>query len=690
MRTMSTKAAATLLALCLAWPQGLVFAAASPEPQGEIDALLKASKPKVVVFDGVEVSEDRVMLKLSGKVKHQTQLLDDPPRLLVDLYGTDYQVGVKSIPGKGPRIKGVRGAQFKGAPDMVSRVVVELSEKVPYRVALEGDNLVLALLSEGAIPTEPQGAAVPEPASAPAVAAAAPAEEKDEPAKPAEAEVPVAAAPVVAARPTVAVPKAQPKPQPKAQPKPVVAAMPPLQSVPASRPAAATRAPAPKAAAKCRSQQGTDILSRLPCDPVDLDFDNTPIKDILTLLSAKTQVNIISGPEVAGNLTLHLKGVPFDEAFRTILSMTGLTTIQVGENILRVLTPTSLTQVQANATTMTKVVTLRYSKASEILPALTSVRAAEGRTKGNAIVDEKSNSLIITDSIEGMASMERLIQRLDEVPKQVLIEAKIVEVNLNDQVDFGIKWDIYKAQTGSFLGQKGLTMIGSRVEQTTDLTSQNMVTTVQRENATPTRQPADGSLTGVDLLPSGPVGMLTIGRVTNNYFLNMQLGAAAQQGRLKVLSDPKIATLNNKAAEINVTDQIPYDVSQLSANGTVSRNIQFIAMGITLKVTPIISADETRITLDINPEVSKPSGTSGSVSGAPSTSRSTVKTIVIVRDAETVVIGGLITDRKDTRINKVPLLGDIPVLGWLFKKKFDQRQRVELLIFVTPRIIKDT
>ena len=114
MRTFLTKAAATLLTLCLMWPQGVVFAAAPAEGQGELDTLLKSSKPKVVVFDGIEVTDDRVTMKLSGKAKHQTQLLSDPPRILVDLYGTDYQVGVKVILGKGSRIKGVRG-QYKGA-----------------------------------------------------------------------------------------------------------------------------------------------------------------------------------------------------------------------------------------------------------------------------------------------------------------------------------------------------------------------------------------------------------------------------------------------------------------------------------------------------------------------------------------------------------------------------------------------
>ena len=130
MRTVLTKVAATLLTLCLMWPQGIAFAAPSSDQQGELDTLLKVSKPKVVVFDGIDVSDDRVTMKLNGKAKHQTQLLADPPRLLIDLYGTDYQVGVKSVPGKGQRIRGVRGAQYKGPPDMVSRIVVDLSDAV--------------------------------------------------------------------------------------------------------------------------------------------------------------------------------------------------------------------------------------------------------------------------------------------------------------------------------------------------------------------------------------------------------------------------------------------------------------------------------------------------------------------------------------------------------------------------------
>ncbi|MBI4676329.1 MAG: type IV pilus secretin PilQ [Elusimicrobia bacterium] len=704
MRTFLTKSAATLLTLCLSWPPGLVYAAPAPDQgkQAELDTLLAASKPKAIIFDGIEVSEERVTMKLSGKAKHQTQLLTDPPRLLIDLYGTDYQVGVKTVPGKGKLIKSVRGAQYKGPPDMVSRIVVDLSEAVPYRVAMEENSLVLALLpaGEGAEAVAPAGKK-PEPAKA---AAAPAAEKKPEPAKaavaavkPVEASAPVAAsAPpeTVAARPKVVVPKPQPQPQQAV----VVAQMPAL----ASNPASAVAAPRPSAASspnervlklegKCGVAGSPDLMSRMPCELVDLDFDNTNIKDILALLSAKSGINIISGPDVTGNLTLHLTGVPFPEAFRTILSMMGLNSVQLGDNILRVLTQKALGDAQKNATNTTRVLTLRYAKAADLLTAVNALRNAEGRSSGSALLDEGTNSLILTDSVEGLAATERIISRLDIVPKQVLIEAKLVEVKLNNDLDFGIKWNYYKTQTGRFLGDEGITSVGSQLGEKTGFTAKSIyegwkdLTGLAQLPSSNAGSPQ----TGVNLLPSGAVGMLTIGRVTNNYFLNFQLGALAQQRRLKVLSDPKIATLNNKPAEINVTDQVPYDTSVMSSVGTISRSVTYTTMGIILKVTPSISADETRITLDINPEVSKPSGTAGSVSGAPSVSRSTAKTIVIVKDGETVVIGGLITDSNETKINKVPILGDIPILGWLFKKKFISKERKELLIFVTPRIMKD-
>ena len=196
--------------------------------------------------------------------------------------------------------------------------------------------------------------------------------------------------------------------------------------------------------------------------------------------------------------------------------------------------------------------------------------------------------------------------------------------------------------------------------------------------------------TGVNLAADRIFGALTLGRVTNNYILNATITAAASQGKAKILSDPKIATLNNQPASINVTTQVPYVTSNVSATGAQTQTVTYITTGIKLTVTPSINADG-RILLVINPSVSQPSATAaGSTqTGAPAIDNRDATTTVLVRDGETIVIGGLISDSMSDTISKIPLLGDIPILGWLFKKKSKTRVRNELLIFVTTRVLPD-
>jgi type IV pilus assembly protein PilQ len=191
--------------------------------------------------------------------------------------------------------------------------------------------------------------------------------------------------------------------------------------------------------------------------------------------------------------------------------------------------------------------------------------------------------------------------------------------------------------------------------------------------------------TGVNLANTA-FGALTFGRITNNFILNATLTAAATEGKAKVLSEPKIATLNNQAATINVTTQTPYTTSNVAATGAQSITVTYVTTGIKLTVTPSINADG-RITLNINPDVSQPSA--AAPGAAPAIDSRNALTTVLVRDGETIVIGGLISDSFRDTIAKVPFLGDIPILGWLFKKKTKTRVRVELLIFVTTRILPD-
>jgi type IV pilus assembly protein PilQ len=375
-----------------------------------------------------------------------------------------------------------------------------------------------------------------------------------------------------------------------------------------------------------------------------------------------------------------------------VLSMMRLSTDQVGDNILRVITPAALSAQRTTASAITKVIPLNYAKAALVKATIDAVRSAEGRN-GASSIDANTNSIIITESLEGMLATENLISQLDQRPRQVLIEAKLIEVDANSSLDYGIQWSMYGNQTGSFAGQNGTTIIGSQAGITAvpynPVLNQNQIQTTLFNNGG-TGLGASGAGTGVSLPATNVSGAFTLGRVASNYLLNATISAAAAEGKAKVLSDPKIATLNNQPANINVTTQIPYVTANVASTGVQTQTVSYVTEGIQLTVTPSINADG-RIMLIINPNVSQPSSTAASntATGAPAVDSRAAQTTVLVRDGETIVIGGLISDNLQDTIAKIPILGDIPVLGWLFKKKTKTRVRNELLIFVTTHVMPD-
>lgn len=694
-------------------------------PAGVIPAFAADAAPAPAVFQGVEVSDDLVTIKLSTAVLYNSFLTQAPPRLVMELLDTKHEGPTQSAKGKGAFLAGVRSSQFEKSPRLITRVVLDLVKMAGYKVGATEAGLTVQIVGslEGESKAALINAAAPAGASAPKLPAVKPVVAKR------------AAAAAVAA--PVAAPVAVPVTAPVAAPMPAAAhgtaIVPPLPAIAtkakqrlnitaaqAMRRAGLDGTMSQELAATAQGSDITktkvdpagevdedriqrapggrifrDIMSRLPRDIVTLDFDNTDIRDVIRLLAAKAKLNIVFGPDVAGSLTLHLADVPFNEAFRTALSMMKLTTDQVGDNILRVITPAELTKQRTTSTAITKVYVLNYAKAAEVKTTIDSVRTAEGRS-GSSTADVKTNTLIVTDSLEGQLSTENLIAQMDQRPRQVLIETKIVEINANAGLNYGVQWDYASIDTGKGLGKQGTTSVGSVMGVTDPFVNPRQGSGLDRNpvtfgGITPTGGVgASGRGTGVNLAADRVFGALTLGRITNNFILNATLTAAASEGKAKILSEPKIATLNNQAANINVTTQIPYVTSNVASTGVQTQTVSYVTTGIKLTVTPSINADG-RITLQVNPDVSQPSATAaGSTqTGAPAVDSRNATTTVLVRDGETIVIGGLITDTLQDTISKIPLLGDIPILGWLFKKRSKSRVRAELLIFVTTRILPD-
>ncbi len=672
-------------------------------PAGVIPAFAADTSPAPAVFQGVEVSDDFVAIKLSTAVLYNSFLTQTPPRLVMELLDTKHDGPAQTAKGKGAFLGGVRSSQFEKSPRLITRVVMDLVKMVGYKVGTTKSGLTVRLVGsvDDGAPKSPAPVAAPAPKlptvkpivakRAAAVAAA--------PAAAAIVEAPAVSAPVAAP---------EPEPAPKTKSRPITAAQAVrragLDKTMTGELAAAAQAsditklksnPADDVE-EDRAQRAPggrifrDIMSRLPRDIVTIDFDNTDIRDVIRLLAAKARVNIVFGPDVAGSLTLHLADVPFNEAFRTALSMMKLTTDQVGDNILRVITPAELMKQRTTSTAITKVYVLNYAKAAEVKVTIDSVRMAEGRT-GSSTADIKTNTLIVTDSLEGQLSSENLIAQIDQRPRQVLIEAKLVEVNANAGLNWGVQWDYNSIDVGRSMGKNGSTSVGSAMGVLDPFVNPRTGSGLDANALKFGGLSGTGGVgaagrgTGVNL-GNTAFGALTMGRITNNFLLNATLTAAATEGKAKVLSEPKIATLNNQAATINVTTQTPYNTTSITPQGGQSVTVTYVTTGIKLTVTPSINADG-RITLEINPDVSQPSvvvpGTAPAIDGR------NAKTTVLVRDGETIVIGGLISDAFRDTIKKVPLLGDIPILGWLFKSKTKTRERVELLIFVTTRILPE-
>jgi type IV pilus assembly protein PilQ len=700
MRRSGVKAAAqrslaAALVLALACPEGLLVRSFAAEAAATVEA--------------ISVGEDAVTINLSGAAQCNGILLAKPPRLVVELLDADDQVGTKTIAGKGRFLKRVRVAQYQRSPKMISRVVMDLKEMAGYRLVQSDHALVVTLVAESAAAQAPQPPAPNAPVAESQVSsttAAAPAPQATAHHKPRRKKAPAAVAAAAAAVDAVDAPAAVEAAAPMtAAPVPAKdqAQMPPDEAAPdaaaAAEPAAKAGADEEESVAKAsgvaKRVTRTDIMSRLPRDLVTLDFDATDIRDVFKLLAAKARVNIIFGNDVANiqPLTLHLSDVPFNEAVQTILSVSGLVATQVGDSIIRVLTPAQMAKERTTATTLTKIIPLNYSKATDIVPTLTSVRTAEGRT-GTATADSKTNSLILTESPEGMATEERLIAQLDVRPKQVLIEAKLVEVTLSNGLDFGIQWNYLSLNQGKALGQNGTTAVGSPIgfQNPTALATPLSQQSLSYPSANTSGSVGGaGQGTGVNLPATNVFGALTLGRITNNQLLNMTLTAAATRNKVKVLSDPKVATLNNQPANINVTTQYPYVTTNLAstAGTAITSQVNYVSVGIQLTVTPTINADG-RITLNVNPNVSQPSVTAPTATGgAPGIDSRQAQTTVLIRDGETIVIGGLISDHNEVDESRIPILGDIPILGFLFRSKHVARTRTELLIFVTPKILAD-
>ena len=421
---------------------------------------------------------------------------------------------------------------------------------------------------------------------------------------------------------------------------------------------------------------------------ISLDFKDADIQDILRLIAEVSNKNIIAGDDVHGKITMKMTNVPWDQALDIILQTNSLGMVQVG-NIIRIAPLSTLRKEQESQLEakqkqekleelVTRIIPVNYAKATDLAAQLKSLLTS----RGSVSVDTRTNSIIIKDVPKVITESEKLVQALDLQTPEVLIEARIVEADTNFTRQLGVQWGnayhaspAYGNATGlSFPNTIGIG--GGTIQQNS--TSQPLPLAggvgASGNNYMVNLPAAVGTGSG------GAIGF-TFGNLTNSFLLDLQLSAMEQTGEGKIISSPKVTTLDNTQAKIQQGLSIPYQtVSQM---GTQT---QFIDAVLSLEVTPHITANGS-IIMKIKADKNAPDTSILSASGVPSISKKEADTEVLVKNGETTVIGGIYQFNKSTTVSGVPWFYKIPLIGWLFKNTTKTNQTTELLIFITPRIV---
>jgi len=421
-------------------------------------------------------------------------------------------------------------------------------------------------------------------------------------------------------------------------------------------------------------------------DRISLNFQSIEVRAVLQLIADFTELNLVASDSVEGSITLRLQDVPWDQALDLVLKTRGLDSRQIG-NVLMVAPAQEIAErerqeIQANkqlaelAPLQSEFIRIRYAKASNVV-GLFQAGSEEGGAliseRGSVVVDDRTNSIVVTDTSAKLAEIRALIEKVDIPIRQVMIEARIVIASSNINEQLGIRWG------GGYLnaGADQFTSVAGDTASVMSLNSQLI------GGANPIAMPTAPL---VDLGVAEATAGFAVGFTSTDLFLTAELSALEASGEGEVVSQPKVITGDKQKASIKSGTEIPYQEGAASGATTTA----FKEAVLKLDVTPNITPDD-RILLDLIVNQDSvgalvPSGNGGFI---PTIDTTELTTQVLVGNGETVVLGGVFKNEELVKVAKVPLLGDIPYLGNLFKSTANTQQKTEMLIFITPRILSE-
>ncbi|MGH8751084.1 MAG: type IV pilus secretin PilQ [Burkholderiales bacterium] len=422
-------------------------------------------------------------------------------------------------------------------------------------------------------------------------------------------------------------------------------------------------------------------------DKLSLNFQNVEVRAVLQVIADFTGFNIITSDTVTGNLTLRLKDVPWDQALDIILQSKGLDLRKNGNVVLiaprdelaakEKLYLESRQQITELEPTRTESFQLNYQKADAVQKLLTDANQRILSKRGSAVLDPRTNMLFVQDTPSKLDEVRSLIKKIDIPVRQVIIEARIVQANDTFSKNLGARLGYTQAGSTRLFGSVREN-IGGGLPTTAQTTLTPPVTATNLTDGLNVSLPA----TGLGGANPGLFSLILFNSAFNK-FLSLELSALEADGRGKIISSPKVVTADQVEATIEQGTDIPFQ----AATSSGATSVTFKKATLSLKVKPQITPDDNVI---MNLQVNNDSRGADTLTSGPAINTQRVETQALVENGGTVVIGGIYTQDQQTTVNKIPLLGDIPYLGVLFRNTSTRDNRNELLIFITPKILKDT
>jgi len=399
-------------------------------------------------------------------------------------------------------------------------------------------------------------------------------------------------------------------------------------------------------------------------EKLSLNFQDIEVRSVLQLIADFTDLNLVASDTVQGSITLRLQNVPWDQALDLVLKTKGLDKRQVG-NVLLVAPADEIAarerqelesqkQISELAPLRRELIQVNYANAADIAQLFASVTATDADSqRGSLTVDQRTNSIIALETQDKLDELRRIVTQLDIPVRQVMIEARIVEASVGFDKALGVNWsgDLSLGEKWRAYGDNGLSSTVS----------------------TPF----------VDMGVIGATSGIGIGFMTDNTILDLQLSAMENTGNGEIISQPKVVTSDKETAKILKGSEIPYQEASSSGATTTS----FAEAVLSLEVTPQITPDN-QVIMEVIVTKDEPDFTN-QVNGVPTIRKNEVDAKILVADGETIVIGGVFSSDVQTSQEKVPFLGDLPVLGQAFRRDVTAESKSELLIFLTPRIINN-